>query len=480
MADPFDYFVIFAEMRTGSNFLEVNLNSLEQLTCYGEAFNPHFIGYPKKPDILGVTQAKRDDDPAGLIRAIKAQTVGLGGFRFFHDHDARILDICLPDPRCAKVILTRNPVESYVSWKIAQTTGQWMLTDVKRRKDGKAKFDAGEFSEVTGKHQAFRHRVLKALQSHGQTAFFLTYKDIQDIDVMNGLARFLGRKDRFGSLDKSLKKQNPGSLSEKVSNFSEMKTALAGLDSFDLMQTPGFEPRRGPLVPSYIAAAKAPLMYLPLQGGPVSVVQDWMAALDNVNVDALRTGMNQKNLRHWKRKHQGHRSFTVLRHPVARAYSAFCDRILSTADGRYARIRNTLKKRYDIPLPAGETDPDYDLAVHQQAFEAFLEFLQINLAGQTAIRVDPAWGTQAQAMQGFGDFCLPDFVFREAELTVQLPELAARLGYAQAPVPGVASGKAPFALSEVYNASIEAKVSGIYQRDYMMFGFSNWAQDQAA
>ncbi|MEL7131520.1 MAG: nodulation protein NodH, partial [Pseudomonadota bacterium] len=44
----FDYFVVFAEMRTGSNFLEANLNALDGLSCYGEAFNPGFIGYPKK------------------------------------------------------------------------------------------------------------------------------------------------------------------------------------------------------------------------------------------------------------------------------------------------------------------------------------------------------------------------------------------------------------------------------------------------
>ncbi|MDX1782140.1 MAG: nodulation protein NodH, partial [Thalassovita sp.] len=46
MTDRFDYFVVFAEMRTGSNFLETNLNAFPGLTCYGEAFNPHFIGYP--------------------------------------------------------------------------------------------------------------------------------------------------------------------------------------------------------------------------------------------------------------------------------------------------------------------------------------------------------------------------------------------------------------------------------------------------
>ena len=131
MATKFDYFVVFAEMRTGSNFLESNLNAFDSITCHGEAYNPHFIGYPNQSEILGITRPMRDENPAGLIWAIREKTEGLGGFRFFHDHDPRVIDLCLDDPRCAKIILTRNPVESFVSLKIAQSTGQWKLTSRK-------------------------------------------------------------------------------------------------------------------------------------------------------------------------------------------------------------------------------------------------------------------------------------------------------------------------------------------------------------
>ena len=119
----FDYFIVFAEMRTGSNFLEANLNAFDGIECHGEAFNPHFIGYPNKDNILGVSQAQRDANANHLIDTIKAHSDGLGGFRYFHDHDPRVLDIALSDPRCAKIVLTRNPVDSYVSWKIAHQIG---------------------------------------------------------------------------------------------------------------------------------------------------------------------------------------------------------------------------------------------------------------------------------------------------------------------------------------------------------------------
>src|SRR6056297_3734454 len=204
MVGPFDYFVVFAEMRTGSNFLESNLNAFEGVECHGEAFNPHFIGYPNRTEILGVTQAMRDADPMRLIETIKTESKGLGGFRFFHDHDRRVLDISLTDPRCAKIVLTRNPVDSYVSWKIAQATGQWKLTNVKRRRDSTARFDADEFEGHLARLQAFQLVLLNRLQTTGQTAFHVGYDDLQSVGVMNGLARYLGCEARLEALDDSL------------------------------------------------------------------------------------------------------------------------------------------------------------------------------------------------------------------------------------------------------------------------------------
>ena len=97
MTASFDYFIVFAEMRTGSNFLEANLNAFDGVTCHGEAFNPHFIGYPNIDNILGVSQAQRDANANHLIDTIKAHSDGLGGFRYFHDHDPRVFDQVMDD-----------------------------------------------------------------------------------------------------------------------------------------------------------------------------------------------------------------------------------------------------------------------------------------------------------------------------------------------------------------------------------------------
>jgi len=52
--------------------------------------------------------------------------------------------------------------------------------------------------------------------------------------------------------------------------------------------------------------------------------------------------------------------------------------------------------------------------------------------------------------------------------------LAAKLGYPKAPKPEVAASQFPFDLSDIYDAEIEALISDVYQRDYMMFGFKAW------
>ncbi|WP_421905691.1 sulfotransferase family 2 domain-containing protein [Mameliella sp.] len=475
MPRPFDCFVIFAEMRTGSNFLEANLNAFDGLTCHGEAFNPHFIGYPNASDILDITQQERDRDPNVLVDRIRTGSDGLGGFRYFHDHDPRVLDRLLADPRVAKIVLTRNPADSYVSKKIAQATGQWKLTNVKKRKYGLARFDAEEFEAHLAELQEFQIRLLNALQTTGQTAFYVAYEDLQDVAVMNGLAQWLGVEARLDSLNTALKRQNPQPTAEKVENYEEMAESLARLDRFNLARTPNFEPRRGPVVPSYIAAAETPLLYMPIRSGPERAIKDWLAALDGVGTGKLVDKFTQSSLRAWKRDRPGHRSFTVIRHPLARAHDAFCSKILTTEKGGFQGIRKVLCRAHNLPIPEGEPGPDYDVDAHREAFTAWLAWVKANLNGQTAVRVDGHWATQAQCLQGMAEFTLPDMIVREEEMQAYLPALALQVGHGTPPDPQPVPNRAPFSLAQIYDDRIETLGREAYQRDYTMFGFDDWA-----
>lgn len=479
MDRTFDYFVVFAEMRTGSNFLETNLNAFAGITCLGEAFNPHFIGYPNKDEILGITMDQRDADPDALVERIKSTPGVIGGFRYFHDHDPRVLDRLLADERCAKIILTRNPLDSFVSWKIAQQTGQWKLTNVSKRKDARITFDAAEFSGHVEALQEFQILLLNRLQTTGQTAFYVAYEDLQDVEVMNGLARWLGVHDRLEELDQSLKRQNPEPITNKVTNPDDMQRALSDIDRFNLSRTPNFEPRRGAAVPTWIGGWKMPLLYLPVRGGPETEVTAWMAALDGVSPEELPQRMNQKHLRQWLADHPNHRSFTVLRHPLARAHHVFCTRILPNTPEAFPQIRRKLINRHRLPIPVNGPDKDYDVATHRAAFDGFLSFVKANLAGQTNLRTDPSWSSQGQVLQGFADFLSPDRILREDEAASELSALAARFGMDTPPEFPEPAVPGPFALSEIYDEKLECAARDVYARDYTFFGFGDWG-DQAA
>jgi hypothetical protein len=466
MTRPFDSFVIFAEMRTGSNLLEACLNQVEGLRCHGEAFNPVHLGDPKLTELLGVTLAERSADPLRLLTRIR-EAEGLNGFRYFHDHDPRVLDTVLADPRCAKIILTRNPVESYVSLKIAYNTDRWRLTDVRDRRDFKAPFKPAEFEGFLAPLKAFQLTLLGALQTSGQTAFYIDYEDLMNIDVLNGLARYLGHPEGVGSISQALIVQNPEELSKKVRNFAEMEAALARVDWFNLSRTPNFEPRRGPGVPGFVAARGAPLLYLPLKVGPEARVRGWLEAFGGGD---LIEDFTQKTLRQWKRTTPGHRSFTVLRHPLVRAHAAFTDAILT---GRYAEICETLRKVYEVPLPEPEAAGKLSAPDHRRAFMAFLRFLKPNLNSQTSVRVDQLWASQSAVLQGFGQFSFPDMLCREETLEADLAHLAASVGL---PAPAVPPEPKPagVSLAKIYDKEMEAAVRDAYPRDFMSFGFGNW------
>lgn len=473
LTDRFDRFVLLAEMRTGSNFLEECLNQIHGLRCWGEAFNPHFTGHAGKTELAGVTVAERDRDPGRLLQAMTRQTDGMAGFRFFHDHDRRVLDRLLPDPRCAKIVLTRNPLDSYVSLKIARTTNQWRLNDMTSAKTARVAFDPPEFRAHLAALGAFQMEVLRALQTSGQTAFYIAYEDVGELDVLNGLAAWLGARGRLDRIAQRTRVQNPSDLRDKVENFDEMVRSLSDVDHFGLGRTPNFEPRRGPQVSGFVTARTAPLLFMPVAGAPFASVERWLARLDGAEVAELGRPTTQKDIRRWKRQRLETRAFTMLRHPVARLHDTFCRHVLMPGPECFAEIRDTLRRHYGVPVPETAPGKEYDAAAHRAAFMAFARFVAGNLGGQTAIRVDPSWASQSSLLQGMAQFMLPDLILREDEAPGHLPELAARIGR-DAPPWAEETPPPPLPLSAIYDSEVEETVRGIYRRDYIMLGFASW------
>jgi hypothetical protein len=460
----FDLFVILAEMRTGSNLLEETLNQVDDLTCHGEVFNPVHIGGPQRTDILGVTKAERDTDPLPLLARLRAAP-GLNGFRYFHDHDPRILPEVLADPRCAKIVLTRNPVESYVSLKIARNTGNWRTSDVRRHNAPKPAFVAEEFAAYLDARQRFHLHVLKTLQVSGQTAFHVDYEDVQSVEIINGLLRFLGAGGDVAGISRKLVPQNPEPLSEKVRNFAAMEKALSAVDWAALARVPSFEPRRGPGAPRAVAATGAPLLYLPLPPLGDDAIRGWLAGLGS---GGLTEGFTQKTLKDWMRERPGRRSFTLVRHPLDRAYAVF-RQVMTDED--FEGLRIGLQEGWQMPV-GPDAATNLDPATERAAFLGFLRFLRANLHGQTPVQQNILWASQSSILQALAQFLTPDLVARAETVIADLGYIAARVG-AAAPDDGIAGALRAERkdLMRICDHEVEAAAHAAYGRDYQMFGY---------
>lgn len=458
----FDYYVIYAGMRTGSNLLEDTLNGLPDICCHGELFNPVFIGKQGQMSWLGTDMAAREADPMALIARMRASAKGLHGFRFFNNHDPRVLEATLADPRCGKVILTRNPLDSYISGLIAVATGQWLMTEAKDRKSAKVRFDPQGFATYLEEIRNFQDHIRRGLQLGGQTAFHIGYDDLKDAGVLTGLARFLGLQAEVRPSAR-LKPQNPGPAVDKVTNPDEMMESLSRVDPFALSGLPNAEARRPAGVPGFMAGQAAPLLFMPMPGTDTERVQRWLETMEKGGNPL--TGFTQKSLRQWMQGHPGFRSFVVVSHPLTRAWRAF----QSLAGSGQPDLCRVLMRHYGVVFPdhANEDPADWG-----RGFERFLVYLKANLAGQTGQKTEPGWASQSAILQGMAQFALPDMILREETLEESVGVLCATMGIKPAPMPAGTQGS-PL-LADVITPAIQAAARMAYVRDYAAFGFSDW------
>ena len=478
MENNFDYFVVLAGMRTGSNLLEEQLSAMSGIHSNGELFNPHFFGKPDTKSLWGLSIEARDSDPVRAIVAMQKNKSGLQGFRLFYDHDQRVIDFVLNDPKAAKIILTRRPLDSYVSLKIARKTGQWWLGDMTSARAAKVPFDAQEYADFLNELSAFQSQITHTLQTTGQTAFNIGYQDLSDEDVLAGLGKFLGTDGPADQSKIKAKVQNPTPVMARLTNPKVAEEALRTLSVPDLGRIQVYEPNRGPGLRFFHVCKNAPVFYMPIRGAGLDPIPDWLSKLDP-NGD-VQNGLTQKELRRWKRQHTGHRSFTILRHPLPRAYDAFCRFVLPVGVENYTDIRRALIDQYKISLPETWPHQGWNLVDQQTAFLGFLKFLSGNLGGQTALRVDNTWATQTTLLGAIAQFAVPDRVVRETQMVEELSRLSSEIGLDAPMLQSSFSAETPFPLREIVTPTIQEAAAVAYRRDYVMFGFEDWSPDQAA
>lgn len=467
----FKYFAIFGAMRTGSNLLERNLDQFDQITCHGELFNPSFIGKAGQEEYLGLDLTEREDNPQKLIKKMINQSGdALPGFRIFQGHDPRVFRACLGDPKCAKIVLRRRPLDSFVSLQIALKTDQWILGNAPKRRTATITYDGLEYRDYLARLAEYEAELRHGLQEAGQTAFELRYEDLKSPGAMNGVAKYLGISGRINSFEEKIKRQNPEPLSEKVANFEEMMADLGHMGVETIQSSTAPETTRGSGVRDIVVCNKSPVLFAPVAGVDAGPALDAMGQFDGSVTGSLRTGMNQKELGNWLESASGLISFSVVDHPLERAYRGFMRHIFPPEGATFPKIRRRLKRQFELRLPDELTG--WSVEDHASAFEAFMVFLKSNLAGQTSIRIDPSWEAQHKLLAGISSVQPIGRIIRGQDFSNEVKEIAKALGKER---PTLSDTELEgFLLSDIYARRLENLARAAYAKDYRMFGFSDW------
>lgn len=481
----FKYFVLLASMRTGSNLFEQSINQFKGYRCYGELFNPNFIGHLDQESDLKISLQDRERDPLKLIEKMIINTKDqCPGFRLFPGHDRRILDHVLRDQDCAKIILTRNLLDTYISYEIAQKTDQWKLTDFRFRKEVKIHFDLIAFKkyayEITSSIKEYR----EILQETGQTAFYISFEDLGRLDVFNGLSHHLGSDERLDVLKDPLKRQNPQVLKEKVENYDEMINQIRSVNFLNVDIPEFFEPERHVAAKKLIFCDNPPLLFQPVTEYGKQIFKNWLQAHSDRLCGHVMVSPNQKQVFDWLQTTPGHVVFTFLAHPVERVFYAFNTHIFHTGDKCFPWIRKTLVEHYNLQLPSPEPSEvldenyldiiGYGLNDYRRDLKKFTRFLIGNLKGQTRARIDHAWASQTAILEGYTKITHPDYVLRGKTYKTLLETIETQLELPHIPAEAIELGKTIFDLADIYDEELERLTAKAYQRDYVNFGFNPW------
>ena len=497
MSRRYKYFAIFGSMRSGSNLLEQSMNQYSGITCHGELFNPSFIGHPKNTDFLGFDFVKREKSPESLIKAmIKDADQGIAGFRAFHDHDQRIVQMALRDPKCAKIILQRDILQSFISLEIALKTGQWLLHDAPDRRGGKIIFDPEKFKEYRAQQETYYANIRETLQKSGQTAFWVHYPEQRDVEVLNGIAKYLGQDEVLKTVKETIRRQNPGSLRDKVENYEEMQAALSHWSEDDRIPLTSVDPLRRANIPKMISCISQPILFVPLPGGPNEEVLRWMHTIDGGATpqsnyvqaveagEILHTGHNQRTLFEWMDANPDVATLTAVRHPLLRAYDAFMTKIFPTGDDTYGVIREQLMNNFGVALPKPDMMEDtsrksleaggYGIGQHRAAFHAFLRFLKDNLSGQTSIRKDGLWDSQMTFLTGINAAVPISLIVKEGQMDAGFRYIESVLDIPEPTIGAPIRSDHMFTLDEIYTRQTENLARKAYAMDYGRFGFADY------
>ena len=248
-----------------------------------------------------------------------------------------------------------------------------------------------KFAAHLDEMQAFQLLLLNRLQATGQTAFYIDYEDILDLEVLNGLAAFLGVDGAAEALDDTLEKAKPGGVGRQGCQSRRDAAALPGSTGSTWPARPISNRAARPAVPQ-LRGQRRGRRCCSCRSSPGRSRRSGMAGgLWRADRPVLT-----QNAAPVETRHPGHRSFTVVRHPLARAHAAFAR--VSGKDG--CRMRPDLKRvhKFDLPPKSARL---CDRRGNRAGFLVFPGTDQACSVGPDRTANAPQLASQSAILQGF-------------------------------------------------------------------------------
>ena len=470
------YFAILGAMRTGSNLLEKTLEHLGDTVCYGEAFNPSFISGPRKKKVLGYTVETRDADPIGFLETlIAAEPSRIAGLRIFVGHNQEVTDYILRDPRCFRIVLTRDPVDSYISLKIARKTDQWMLRNPRRRTTTRIRFDEKDFIAYRNRLQAYYAAIDAGLAKYETDAFRIDYTDLGNRALLQELANRMGSTGQVPAKPPILR-QNPGNWAQKVENHVEMCEVL------NLPTSRQDEPTQ-PLTP-VMRPDGFGVGYAPIYG---NAFEPMVALLHRIEVrDFSRARIPAPELFDMASRQvlfvaddPGDAPvITMVSDPFRRLHAVFLKEVFGPG-AQFSVVRRALQDRVGpVPPPRriANGKAEYSAERHQQHFAGFLNIVEEALSSDSEIEPAPDWQAQSDLLQPFCDRIQIEKIFRHEAFADAVHWLTLTMKLPPFP-PGQINGMRQagrldlLPIQQVITPRLTDRVFDLHSADYQRFGY---------
>jgi LPS sulfotransferase NodH len=170
--------------------------------------------------------------PLDLVQAVWEHPLGFKavGFKLNLGQSPIVFDEVLSNPAIRKIVVSRkNRLRTFVSEKIASTTGVWesYVNSEREKLSISVNVTLDELESHVARNRDYYQDIRLRLRNSGQTAMEIDYETLGDYKLWSRILRYL-KVDPEVVLKGSTARMNDVALNRIISNYDELSRELSG------------------------------------------------------------------------------------------------------------------------------------------------------------------------------------------------------------------------------------------------------------